>query len=60
MIEVQDTVERAHGIVMRSEVRLVGFADEVVSRFSDPRHDEPDRVGAREHLISILDGGSRP
>ncbi|MBM3717716.1 MAG: hypothetical protein FJW53_01930 [Actinobacteria bacterium] len=60
MIEVQDTVERAHGIVMRSEVRLVGFADEVVSRFSDPRHDEPDRVGAREHLISILDGGSQP
>lgn len=60
MIEVQDAVERAHGLAMRSEVRLVGFATEVTARFSDPRHDEPDRVAAREHLMSILDGGSRP
>jgi UDP-N-acetylmuramate dehydrogenase len=34
MCEVQDAVERSSGIVLRSEVRLVGYPDDIVDRFS--------------------------
>lgn len=38
MALVQDAVEEKHGIVLRSEVRLVGFDAETSRRFADPRH----------------------
>lgn len=54
MSKVQDKVRAAHGVTLRSEVRLVGFAPSVHERFADKRHDEPDRIVARTRLARLL------
>jgi UDP-N-acetylmuramate dehydrogenase len=54
MTHVQARVEEVHGVRMRSEVVLVGFANDVTSRFSDPRHAEPDRVEAAQRLAVLM------
>jgi UDP-N-acetylmuramate dehydrogenase len=54
MTHVQARVEEVHGVRMRSEVVLVGFADDIASRFADPRHAEPDRVEAAQRLAVLM------
>ena len=54
MTHVQTRVEEVHGVRMRSEVVLVGFANDVASRFADPRHTEPDRVEAAKRLSVLM------
>lgn len=54
MKHVQARVEEVHGVRMRSEVVLVGFANDVASRFADPRHAEPDRVEAAQRLAVLM------
>ncbi|MEN9552648.1 MAG: UDP-N-acetylenolpyruvoylglucosamine reductase [Actinomycetota bacterium] len=54
MTHVQQVVESRHGIVLRSEVRLVGFDAEVSSRFSDKSHNDNEIVTARQHLCELL------
>lgn len=51
---VQQTVATVSGLMLRSEVQLLGFDDEVARTFSDPRHDSPDRRASRERLGRIL------
>lgn len=50
MSRVQDEVRRRHGVVLRSEVRLVGFDEDTVERFGDPRHRSGDLAVAAEAL----------
>lgn len=57
MEHVQDTVNSVHGVQLCSEVRLVGFADEVGARFSDGRH-HSDQREASSRALSILLGES--
>ena len=54
MTHVQQVVESQHGIVLRSEVRLVGFDNSVSSRFSDSSHNDNENVAARQHLCALL------
>lgn len=57
MCHVQDAVERSHGIVLRSEIRLVGFADDVVERFAVLDHYDVDAshiASAEARLESLL------
>ena len=54
MVEIQDGVRRAHGVTLRSEVRLVGFDGATAARFADPRHDESERVASRARLAALL------
>lgn len=54
MRHVQTTVAGRCGVTLRSEVQLLGFEREITGLFADPRHDEPDRLGAREVLRRIL------
>ncbi len=54
MCHVQSTVEEVHGIRLYSEVCLVGFAPDLMTRFSHPSHTSAPHVAAREHLQSLL------
>lgn len=57
MCEVQDEVERRHGVVLRSEIRLVGFARDVVDRFAVHDHygiDDAEIVAATARLESLI------
>lgn len=54
MSHVQDTVLKQHGVLLRSEVCLLGFDDEVMSRFADPRHTDSDRVNAGRGLELLM------
>ena len=58
MAQVQERVEKMHGIALRSEVCLLGFPDEVAARFADASHDAPERLRARSLLCSLM--GERP
>ena len=55
MIHVQDVVEKSHGIRLRSEVHLVGFGTDIVARFSDPKHSDPERQTARVRLEKAIE-----
>lgn len=55
MSHVQDTVMKQHGVLLRSEVCLLGFDEETMGRFADPRHTDPDRVNA-SHGLALLMG----
>ena len=46
MEHVQDTVREVHGVVLRSEVKMVGFPADVVERFVAEGHTEPHVVAA--------------
>lgn len=54
MKHVQDTVHGLHGVLLRSEVRLVGFDADVVARFSDARHDSDERQSLAHALGALL------
>ena len=55
---VQDEVRRRTGILLHSEVRLVGFGDDTVGRFADRAH-EADKVGDARAGIARRLGESR-
>jgi len=59
MVHVQETVEKMHGIRLRSEVCLVGFDDAIVSRFADPRHSDRERQLERAHLDALVEHGGQ-
>lgn len=54
MSHVQDVVRDKCGIVLRSEVRLVGFDADVSSRFSDQQHNDDTNRAARQRLCTLL------
>ncbi len=54
MEHVQETVLARHGVQLCSEVRLIGFGDEVSHRFSDARHTSDDRQATVRALGAML------
>jgi UDP-N-acetylmuramate dehydrogenase len=58
MSHVQEVVKVQHGILLRSEVCLLGFDGNVAEQFADPRHLDEDRVNASQQL-AILMGDAR-
>ena len=54
MTHVQDTVQQRHGVLLRSEVCLLGFSEDVALRFADPRHQDADRVAAAQRLSMLM------
>jgi hypothetical protein len=54
MNHVQNIVREQTGTVLRSEVRLVGFADDIALQFADTQHDAPHFMSARHALCSML------
>jgi UDP-N-acetylmuramate dehydrogenase len=59
MCEVQDAVREHHGIVMRSEIKLVGFEESVVSRFADSVQIDPHVADAASKLEDVLHRGDQ-
>lgn len=58
MSDVQERVREAHGVVLRSEVRMVGFDAAVVSRFAADGHGGADAATAAAAIAARL--GERP
>lgn len=54
METVQDAVHGRTGIVLRSEVRMVGFGPAVTARFAGESHDDPVVEAARRRLALML------
>lgn len=54
MESVQDTVRERTGIVLRSEVRMVGFGAAVTARFAGESHTDPAVEAARRGLARML------
>lgn len=54
MTHVQSTVEQVHGIRIYSEVCLVGFSPDLMTRFTHPSHSSELHVAAKEHLQTLL------
>lgn len=54
MCVVQDRVEDEHGVRLMSEIRLVGFEQSVLRRFSDPRHSDGRYVECARTLARLL------
>lgn len=54
MTHVQSTVEQVHGIRIYSEVCLVGFSTDLMTRFTHPSHSSALHVAAKEHLQTLL------
>jgi hypothetical protein len=54
MSHVQSTVEKVHGIRLYSEVCLVGFPADLMTRFSHPSHTSEPHVAAKKNLQSLL------
>ena len=54
MAHVQSTVEEVHGIRIYSEVCLVGFSPDLMTRFTHPSHSSSLHVAAKEHLQTLL------
>lgn len=54
MSHVQNVVKQKHGVLLRSEVCLLGFEDDTASRFADPRHNDADRVAASRALSLLM------
>jgi len=54
MSHVQSTVEDVHGIRLYSEVCLVGFSEDLMTRFSHPTHASEQHVAAKKHLQGLL------
>ena len=58
MCEVQNRVKQVHGIVMRSEIRLVGFDPAIAERFLDADRHDPTLVHAASKLDAIVRNGN--
>jgi UDP-N-acetylmuramate dehydrogenase len=54
MAHVQSTVEEVHGIRINSEVCLVGFSPDLMTRFTHPSHSSALHVAAKEQLRTLL------
>jgi UDP-N-acetylmuramate dehydrogenase len=54
MAHVQSTVEEVHGIRIYSEVCLVGFSPDLMTRFTHPSHSSALHVAAKEQLQTLL------
>jgi UDP-N-acetylmuramate dehydrogenase len=54
MAHVQSTVEEVHGIRIYSEVCLVGFSPDLMTRFTHPSHSSALQVAAKEYLQTLL------
>lgn len=54
MQRVQSVVAETAGVTLRSEVQLLGFDDETMRQFADPRHESADRQSARARLALVL------
>ncbi len=54
MTHVQSTVEQIHGIRIYSEVCLVGFSPDLMTRFTHPSHSSALHVAAKERLQTLL------
>ena len=54
MSHVQSTVEHVHGIRLYSEVCLVGFSEDLMTRFSHPSHTSEPHIAAKKNLQSLL------
>jgi UDP-N-acetylmuramate dehydrogenase len=54
MAHVQSTVEQVHGIRIYSEVCLVGFSPDLMTRFTHPSHSSALQVAAKEYLQTLL------
>ena len=54
MAHVQSTVEQVHGIRIFSEVCLVGFSPDLMTRFTHPSHSSALHVAAKERLQILL------
>ena len=54
MAHVQSTVEQVHGIRIYSEVCLVGFSPDLMTRFTHPSHSSALHVAAKERLQTLL------
>ena len=54
MAHVQSTVEQVHGIRIYSEVCLVGFSPDLMTRCTHPSHSSALHVAAKEHLQTLL------
>lgn len=54
MRHVQSVVMQQHGVMLRSEVRLVGFDASVSAQFSDELHDSHENAEARRGLCVVL------
>jgi UDP-N-acetylmuramate dehydrogenase len=54
MSHVQSTVEDVHGIRLYSEVCLVGFSADLMTRFSHPSHSSEPHVAAKKNLQVLL------
>ncbi len=57
MCLVQDAVREKHGVTMRSEIRLVGFAPELSARFLGSEVDDPIWVATAGRLETLLRDG---
>jgi len=57
MSDVQQKVFEVHGIMLRSEVVLVGFDERIADQFSDLRHSALEQNDARAHLSKLLGDG---
>ena len=54
MSHVQNVVKEKQGILLRSEVCLLGFDADIAARFADPRHEDADRVAAARELSLLM------
>jgi UDP-N-acetylmuramate dehydrogenase len=54
MSEVQHRVFEVHGVMLRSEVALIGFDARIVEQFSDPRHGTDELRVAQNKLSKLL------
>lgn len=59
MCDVQDAVHAQHGVLMRSEITLVGFEPSIASRFADHTHHDPDVARAEAKLDAIVAHGNQ-
>lgn len=54
MSDVQDAVRNTHGVVLRSEVRMVGFGEDVVARFAAEGHADGPVIAAAAAIARRL------
>lgn len=54
MGHVQSVVEQQTGIRLRSEVCMLGFNDEVMQVFADPRHSDGDRIAQAQRVCELM------
>lgn len=54
MAHVQEVVKAQYGVLLRSEVCLLGFDENVAQQFADPRHHDEDRVAAARQLAVLM------